>query len=166
MTYGRLFPLLQGNKSLTFSKVKGRWYVMKDNGTKVEIPCGDELHRFKIEEQPWNSNQTVVKTTGRELKKFNLKHFGCFDTVSIHLDSKPRLYCGTTDDSIILSFPEKKGEDRKAHYSIDYMRQIIRCVPTSTDVELGIGQDDSPLRLNIYEGQGTIYLAPVKLQEE
>ena len=170
MTYGKLFPLLQGNKSLTFSKVKGKWYIMKDNGTKVQIESIKDFTVLKdISNLSWNTNLTVVKTTGRELKMFNLKHFDDYDTMSVCLDSNPRLHCGianSVSDSITLNFPEKKGKDHKADYGVSYMRQIIARLPTSADVELGIGQDDSPLTLKIYEGQGTLYLAPEILREE
>ena len=177
MTYGKLFHLLKGNKSLTFSKVKGKWFIMKDNGTKVQIECiKDYIEAPDFEKMSWNSNHTVVKTTGRELKRFNLKHFDekghyrCGNDnphVTVHLDDKPRLHCEDPDkDSMTLNFLEKKGEDRKANYATWHMRRIIGGMPISADVELGLGQDDCPLRLSIYEGQGKLYLAPIILREE
>ncbi len=158
MTYGQILPILRMNKSVTFKKEGKDLFITAESSTlkleSVVEPFGKEI-KFPF-------TPTVVKTTARELKPFNLKGLNEFGTCQVNLNNNPTLSCGEkkSDNFISLKLPKKEGKNVKADFDPTLIKKIIRAVPTKADVELGLLGNNKPLRLKIYEGQGAIYLAP------
>ena len=159
MTYGQILPILRMNKTITFKK-EGRNLFIATESSKLKLEPAVEPFGKNVK---FPSTSTVLKTTGRELRPFNLKGLDEFNNCLVNLNNNPTLSCGKNEKDrhfVSLKLPKKKGKSVKAEFATDLIQKIIRSVPINADVELGLLGNNKPLRLRIFEGQGTIYLAP------